>query len=194
MPRLTHRPPGLPRRQALARGLAMVLATAALPGRAAAADAKTESQLKAAFVYKFLSYIEWPAASFAQPDSPVVIGVCGADALAEELGAVVAARTIDGRPLTVRVLRRDEALSGLHVLFIGKAAEQSAQRLAEAKDHALLTVTESPQAFALGSAINFVLVDDKVRFDVSLRAAEAANLKISSRLLAVARKVIGANT
>jgi hypothetical protein len=172
----------------------MVLAAAALPRRAAAADAKTESQLKAAFVYKFLSYVEWPASSFAQPDSPVVIGVCGADALAEELGAVVAARTIDGRALTVRVLRRDEALSGLHVLFIGRMADQSAQRLAEAKERPLLTITESPQAFALGSAINFVVVEDKVRFDVSLRAAETANLKISSRLLAVARKVIGSST
>ena len=79
----------------------------------------------------------------------------------------------------------------MHVLFIGRSdAHRSADVLAAAKGKAVLTVTESEDAFALGSVINFVILDDKVRFDVALRPAEMENLKISARLLSVARKVI----
>jgi hypothetical protein len=147
--------------------------------------------VKAAFLYRFASYVEWPPQVLPRAESPLVIGVIGADALGDELAQVVADRTVAGRPVTVRKLRRGEALTGVHVLFIGRSdAHRSADVLAAAKGKAVLTVTESEDAFALGSVINFVLLDDKVRFDVALRPAEMENLKISARLLSVARKVI----
>jgi hypothetical protein len=150
-----------------------------------------EYKVKAAFLYRFASYVEWPPQVLPRADSPLVIGVIGADALGDELAQVVADRTVAGRPVTVRKLRRGEALTGVHVLFIGRSdAHRSADVLAAAKGKAVLTVTESEDAFALGSVINFVLLDDKVRFDVALRPAEMENLKISARLLSVARKVI----
>lgn len=150
-----------------------------------------EYQVKAAFLYKFLSFVDWPAEVFERPDSPLVIGVLGADPLADELVAVVAERTAHGRPVAARKLRPGESVAGLHMLFVGRpGSAQLPALLDSAKGQPMLTVTESDEAFAQGSAINFVIVDNKVRFDVAPHAAELGNLKISSRLLAVARKVL----
>jgi len=151
----------------------------------------SEYRVKAAFLYKFGGYIEWPDGAFERADSPVAIGVMGADALADELVQIVAGRNVNGRPISVRRLRAGDSIAGLHVLFIGRAdSGRLAEILAEAKGHPLLTVTESDQALDLGSMINFVVVEDKVRFDVALVPASLGSLKISARLLAVARKVV----
>ena len=160
--------------------------------RPAQADAQAdEYRVKAAFLYKFGSYIEWPSGSFARADSPVAIGVMGADALADELAQIVAGRNVNGRPVLVRKLRPGGPIAGLHVLFIGGSdSGRLAEILAAARGRALLTVTESEDALELGSMINFVVVEDKVRFDVAPPPSESGNLKISARLLGVARKVV----
>lgn len=154
-----------------------------------------EYRVKAAFLYKFGSFVEWPPDAFARPEIPFVIGVIGADELADELAQVVAGRSVSGHPITVRKLRRGSSLAGLQVLFIGRAdGGRLAEILAPAKGQPMLTVTESEGALAHGSVINFVVVGDKVRFDVALPPAELGNLKISARLLAVARRVIAGPT
>lgn len=151
----------------------------------------TEHQLKAAFLYKFANYIEWPAHTFAADDSPIVIGVVGAEPLARELSSTVASRTVNGRRLLVRGLQVDDPLEGLHILFIGRSqGERAGEIITASRGMSMLVVTESEIAFALGSAINFVVVDGKVRFDVAVPPAETADVKISSRLLTVARKVV----
>jgi len=150
-----------------------------------------EYPLKAAFLYKFLNFVEWPASAFERPDSPLLIGVMNADALAEAFARIAAERSSQGHPLTVRKLRAGESAAGLHVLFIGRsAAAQLAAILAAARSQPLLTVSESSDAFELGSVVDFVVEDGKIRFDVSQRAAERAQLKISSRLLTLARRVV----
>jgi hypothetical protein len=179
------------RRAVLAGLLAIIGAGVPWPGCLAQSDLQAaEYKVKAAFLYKFASYVEWPADVF-EPDSPFVIGVAGADALADELAQIVVGRSIGGRPVAVRKLRRSDPVSGLHILFFGRSNRGlPSDVLASAKGRPVLTVTESEDAFALGSVINFVIVDDKVRFDVALREAEQANLKVSARLLSVARKVV----
>ncbi len=170
-----------------------ILVAAGIAGPCAAqSDAQTaEYRVKAAFLYKFGGYVEWPQGVFAKPDSPIAIGVIGADALAEELARIVAGRTINGRPVTVRKLRPGEAVARLHVLFVGRSdSSRLADILAAAKGQPLLTVTESEEALELGSMINFVVVEDKVRFDIAPPPFESSNLKISARLLGVARKVV----
>jgi len=170
--------------------LALFAACFAAP-RSAHADAADEYRVKAAFLYKFGSYIEWPDGSFLRSDSPLVIGVTGADALADELARIVAGRNVNGRPVSVRRVRAGESIEGLHVLFIGRTdTRRLTEILAAAKGHPVLTVTESEEALQLGSMINFVVVDDKVRFDVALVPADPGSLRISARLLAVARKVM----
>jgi len=186
-----------PRSRSVGRALgacALAAVVSILPvdqSRAQSEDQASEYRVKAAFLYKFGSYVEWPDGAFAREDSPVAIGVIGADALAEELAQIVAGRSVNGRPVSVRRLRAGDPPVGLQVLFIGREhGGRLAEILASVKGRPLLTVTESDQALDLGSVINFVVVDDKVRFDVALVPAELGNLRISARLLAVARKVV----
>ncbi|MGH8726216.1 MAG: YfiR family protein [Burkholderiales bacterium] len=170
----------------LALAALMPLAAVAQPDRQAA-----EVRIKAAFLYRFTGFVEWPPKAFARSDSPFVVGVLGAEALAAELEQVVSGREVQGRAVVVRRLRRGEPLAGLHMLFVGYAESgRLAEVLGAARGHAVLTVTESEDALAHGSIINFVAVGDKVRFDVALSPAERGNLKISARLLSVARKVV----
>ena len=151
-----------------------------------------EPRVKAAFLFKFGSYVEWPTDTFATATAPFTIGVIDADALADELTAIVAGHNVDGRPVVVRKLHAGDATTGLNVVFIGNASRRRlAEILAPMKGRATLAVTESEGALELGSMINFVIVDGKVRFDVALSPAEGSSLKISSRLLAVARAVRG---
>lgn len=179
----------LTRRRVLGLGLGL-LCLAGRPGHAQEPRFAAEYQIKAAYLYKFLAFTEWPAQAFDGREAPIVIGVLGAEALAMELSQAVAGRAVDGRAVTVRELRGGEATSGLHVLFVGRsAARRLPALLGAARGQPLLTVGESDDATAPGTAITFVVVDDKVRFDVAPAVAEQAGLKISARLLAVARKV-----
>jgi hypothetical protein len=152
----------------------------------------TEVQVKAAFVYKFGAFVEWPATAFSSPGAPLAIGVLGADDLAEELERVVAGRKVHDRAVAVRRLQRGESFAGLHVLFVGGSeGPRLAQILERARGQPVLVVTDAPHGPPPpGSMINFVPENDRVRFDVALAPAEEGLLKISARLLAVARKVI----
>ena len=150
-----------------------------------------EYRIKAAFLYKFTNYVEWPPQAFVQADSPLVIGVVGADDLADRLRQVVLSRNANGHPIIVRKLRSGDSVEGVHMLFIGHAADaRIPDILASTRGQAVLPVTESGDALASGSVINFVIVDDKVRFDIALRPAEVRKLRISALLLSVARKVV----
>jgi hypothetical protein len=170
--------------------LIVLLACLALPAFGQA-DRNAEAQIKAAFLYKFGGFVEWPARAFERADSAFTIGVLGADAVAAELEQVVTNRTVQGRPIAVRRLKRGQSLAGLHMLFVGSPeSARIADLLGAAKGQPLLVVSESEDALSHGSMINFVAVEDKVRFDVALPSAERGQLKISARLLAVARKVI----
>jgi hypothetical protein len=152
--------------------------------------AALERKVKAAFLYKFLGYTEYPASAFADAAAPVVIGVLGADELAAELARIVAGRSIQGRTIAVRTLREGEAVSGVHLLFVGGADAARLKALARpAQPGPLLLVTEADNGIAQGSVINFKIVEERVRFDVSLDAAERHSVKLSSRLLTVANHV-----
>ena len=165
---------------------------AAVPGaEAQPADAgggALERRVKAAFLYKFLGYAEFPAASFDSPGAPLVIGVVGADDIAAELTRIVAGRNVNGRPIMVRALREQDLAQPAHLLFVAGLDQVRSARLLRASA-ALLTVTECDDGLAAGGVINFTIVDERVRFDVSLDAAEKKNVKLSSRLLVVANRV-----
>jgi hypothetical protein len=147
-------------------------------------------QVKAAYLFKFGNYVLWPAQTFAHDGSPVVIGVVAEDALAAELERVAVGRTISKRPVSIRRLQPGEAVSGVHILFIGRNATQPAANwLMPLQGEPVLGVTENEQGLPPGGIINFVLDNNRVRFDVSLAAAELNRLQLSAALLSVARKV-----
>jgi hypothetical protein len=146
-----------------------------------------EQRVKAVSLYKFLGYVDWPPASFPQPDSPYVVGIIDADDIADELARISIGHSLYNRPVNVRKLRAGDSLDDIDVLFIGRIDKaRQAQILKSAQSRPILTITDTDGALALGSMINFRLVDDRVRFEVSLDAVEKSKLKISSRMLSVA--------
>ncbi len=161
-----------------------------------AASQALERRVKAAFLYKFLGYADFPAAAFADSASPVTIGVVGSDEMAAELAQVVAGRQVRGRPIVVRTLREGEP-GQVHLLFVAGSDNARSARIlraalasSAATSSALLPVTECELGLQYGSVINFRIIEERVRFDVSLDSAERNNVKLSSRLLTVANRVV----
>lgn len=139
-------------------------------------------------MYKFPAYVEWPDRAQVSSSAPVEIGVLGDDAVLAALKEIAGGRRDSEREIRIHRVDGLAAVKGLHVLFIGDGAETSNKYIAAAHADSVLTVTEQPGG-EHGSVINFVLMSGRVRFTVSLLAARAAHLKISSRLLAVAQDV-----
>lgn len=155
----------------------------------AAGRAASERSVKAAFLYKFASYVEWPDSEIAG-DAPLVIGVISGGDFARELTEITTGRFVSSRPIVVRRLDEDEPVDGVNILFVGDEERGALPRvLAAAGLRPILTVTESDGAIASGAVINFTLDAERVRFEVSLYAAEMSNLKLNARLLAVAQQV-----
>jgi hypothetical protein len=175
----------------LRAGAAALLAlAAAVPAPVSAQEdaAALERRVKGALLHRFLAYVEWPAATFAGPDSPLVIGILGNDTLAQELQAFAAGRTVNKRPITVRRVGPKDGARDMHLLFVARGEAGQLGRIARGKTPTLI-VTEWPGALEEGAVINFVIVNDQVRFDISLGAARQRNLQLSSRLLSVANDV-----
>jgi hypothetical protein len=168
-----------------------ILALWLLAGAAAAQPARLETQVKAAYLYKFAGFVDWPGSAFARPDSPLVIGVAGNDELAAQLEQVAAGRSVGSHPLAVRRLHRGDPPAGVHVLYIAGAERGAwAELLAGARGLPLLTVGD---ADAPGGMIRFLVVDERLRFEVALGQVAPSGLKISARLLAAAWHVTGAS-
>jgi hypothetical protein len=177
--------------QRLFRRLAMAflaLALLAHAGISSAVDeaATLERNVKAASIYRFLSYVEWPQIAFADANSPYVIGVMGAEGLAEELARISTGRNVNNRPLQVRRLRSGDSVNGLHVLFLGRDTSDLSQTLKQVQTKPVLSVTEDETQLPPGSVINFRIVNNRVRFEIALGTAEKNSLKVSSRMLPIA--------
>lgn len=164
---------------------------AATAGAIAAQPARLEVQVKAAYLYKFAGYVDWPAAAFARPDSPLVIGVAGSDELAAQLEQTVAGRSVGSHPLAVRRVRRGDSPAGLHVLYAaGPDHGAWSELLAAARGLPLLTVGDGADASGM---IHFRVVDERLRFEVALAQVAPSGLRISARMLAAALRVTGAS-
>lgn len=183
-------------RGALPRALLALCAGALLLLAAPRADAQglglaRVSAVKAAFLYKFGGFVEWPPGAFRSNIDPLVIGVFGDEAVASELEQITQGRTVGGRPIAVRRVRDTEDLANLHILFAGGPRETRARELIAAARGAVLTVSDTPGRGRLGPVLHFTLDEGRVRFHASLTAAEARGLRLSAKLLAVAQEVEG---
>lgn len=157
-----------------------------LTGKATAEEVVyQEDEVKAAFLYHFATFVQWPDATAS--DEVFAMAVLGADGVASELQKFLPGRAIQGRPMEVRRLRSIEQVSDEAVIFIGADAGSTLPELVrEVANRPMLVVTEAPGALRDGAMINFQLVDRRVRFEISLPAAERAGLELSSRLLSAA--------
>ncbi len=119
-----------------------------------------------------------------------MIGIVGADDVADNLLQMPAMRDPTKSGVIVKRLRPGDQLSGVHILFVGDAVwSRAAPMVAQAHEQSILVVSESDSALAGGSVINFRLVDERIRFDISLESAEKSQLKLSSQLLSLALSV-----
>lgn len=171
--------------------LASTLLAGAGLALAEAPPAPLERQVKAAYIYKFAGFVEWPDASFARADSALQIGVAGSEQLADQLEKTVAGRSVNGHRLAVRRIAPGAPLAGLHILFVDPAleADGGAGLLAAAQGQSLLTVCDGDHG--RGCMIAFVLDGQRLRFDVMLDRVTPSRLRISARMLAVAHRVRG---
>jgi hypothetical protein len=162
-------------------------ATAAESPEASAAVAR---QVKAAYLYKFGNYVEWPGSAFVRPDSPIVIGVAGDDALAASLARVIVGKRIQGRGLEVRRVDVGQRMTGVHILFVGRMDADSLAGVVHAtRGQPVLVVSDAAQAAALDSMVSFVVVDQRLRFKVALEPVASNGLKLSALMLTVAYQV-----
>jgi hypothetical protein len=151
----------------------------------------TPEEIQAAYLHKFAGFIDWPPKSFTSHSSPIVIGVVGSDRMYELLLGVVPGRPMQGRKVEVRRLTTPEQSSGVHMVFVGKEAWDGlpAWSAASRKD-AVVVTTDAPQGVERGAALGFIQAGQRVRFEASIAAAEQSGVKFSSRLLAVAERVV----
>jgi hypothetical protein len=172
------------------RALLVLILLAAAAAAGADARKDLEYQVKAAFLFNFAKFVEWPADAFAKPQDPVAICILGTDPFGESLDQLVRGETVNGRPLVVRRPRQFLEVRECQILFL--AAEERAHQskiLSVVEGASILTVGEGDGFLADGGVIRFVLEENRVRFEVNLAAAEASRLKLSSKLLRLARSV-----
>ncbi|MES2205242.1 MAG: YfiR family protein [Pseudomonadota bacterium] len=148
-----------------------------------------EYSVKAAYLFKFGSFVEWPPNTFLEPTSPLMVGVVGEDPFGIKLEQIIQGHTINGRPLVIRRFNHGQQPQDVHILFISKSEQQNLNAMI-AGLNGVLTIGEFEPSLP-GVMINFTLNNNKVRFDVDLDAVNRAELKISSKLLSVARNVRG---
>ncbi|MCR8924206.1 YfiR family protein [Dasania sp. GY-MA-18] len=152
-------------------------------------EVATEARVKAAFLYKFCNYIRWPVTVFPDAQSPLKIAVINDDVMAHELQHVVYDRIVAGRNVEVYSFSSVSELEGMHVIYVaGEKFMQVHQVLTLLLEKPVLTVTEITNGKRVGM-INFVIENDRVRFDIEKHYAEKSGLKLGAQLLSVARKV-----
>jgi hypothetical protein len=157
-------------------------------------DRPPDYRVKAAFIYNFGKFVDWPTAAFAGTNAPLVIGVLGGDPFHGDFERMVAGKSINGHPVTVRQIsppaNTGQAsgypdLKSCHILFIDTPEmERLPEILGALKGTSVLTVTDNLDQFASsGVIINFVMENGRVHFEINDDAARRAGLKVSSKLL-----------
>jgi hypothetical protein len=151
-----------------------------------------EYDVKAAFLFHFAQFVEWPPETFKDAGTPLTYCTIGEDPFRGVLDQSLGGKSIGTRPLRVRHLKEPQEVQGCQVLFIATGEKKRfAEAMASANGHPVLTVGESEHFAQEGGIIGFYLEENKIRFEVNLDAADKANLRISARLLVLAKTVIG---
>ena len=178
--------------RALARGLGVaLLAVGVAVGLSPGTRAQTshEYEIKAAFLYNFVKFVEWPNEALPETSDTITVCVLGDDPAGEALESING-KTVKARRLAVRRLQPIKGIESCHVLFMSSSQESRVpQVMQNLHGSSVLTVGEMERFIPAGGIINFVIERNKVRFEISPSGAERARLKLSSQLLSLARVV-----
>jgi hypothetical protein len=171
--------------------LAVLAACACLPASTEAAQSEglTEYEIKAGFLYNFTKFVEWPSEVFTNASAPIVLGIVGANPFGMLLADAAAGKTINGRAVLIKPFREDEDLKSCQIVFVSSSEKKRAAQILEKLGRAnVLTVGEGDAFIEAGGMIAFVVEANKVRLVMNLEAASEARLKISAKVIAVARR------
>lgn len=162
-----------------------------LLGHSASADSSpTEYQVKAAYLFNFLKFVQWPNDASADPQRKWVIGIVGNSPIGAELSVLAEGKTVEGRGLLVKTLQSGDSLGACHILFVGASEERHlVSILSSLQGSSVLTVADFDKFIERGGMIQFVNDGGRIRMDIDLGATGRARLKISSKLLALAQAV-----
>jgi hypothetical protein len=154
-----------------------------------ARGAPKEYEVKAVYLYNFAKFVEWPAAAFDKPQTPYSICVLGTDPFGELLD-IAAAESVQGRRMTVRRLTDAKAAAGCHILYVGPSERRKLPEIFQnLGKFPTLTVGEDDDFTRAGGCMRFFRLGDTVRFEINVEATERARLKVSAKLLSLARVV-----
>jgi hypothetical protein len=146
-----------------------------------------EREIKATFLFNFAQFVEWPAASFADPRAPFVIGILGDDPFGTRLDDVIRGEAIKNRPLVVTRFHRGDDIRACHILFVSPSERSQYASIFETiQGRAILTVGDTDGFASSGGMIRFITESGHVRLRINLGAAQGAGLTISSQVLRVA--------
>jgi len=146
-----------------------------------------EYRIKAAYLYNFAKFVDWPEQSFTNAEAPLVIGVWGPNPFGHELEVIAENHKINGHSIVVKSVTSLADASSVHLLFFSGDNAQAVAELKQLPSASVLTVGESEKFTVAGGMIGFVREDDKVRFVINAAAAEQHGVKISAQLLKLAR-------
>jgi hypothetical protein len=168
--------------------LMATLAVLVLPMPNSRADGPSrEYQLKAAFIYNFAQFVEWPDQAFSDAKAPIVITVLGDNPFDTALEQVTRGKTVRGREIVIRCARAAADVGRTHILFIAPSESAHAPQVLGGLQGQVLTIAESENFAAIGGVIRFFSEDNKLRFEINTSAVQRAGLKVSAKLLQLAR-------
>jgi uncharacterized protein DUF4154 len=157
-----------------------------------AAQSPTEYQVKAAYLFNFLKFVEWPEDPAADPHGKWVIGFIGETPIAGELTKLVEGKNVLGRELQVKLFQATDNPHGCNILFISESEKKRLPSILTALQGAgVLTVADMDNFIGAGGMVQFVVEDARVRVAIDVAATSRARLKVSSKLLSLARVVTG---
>jgi len=174
-------------------GVGLVLIGSLLAGSllvAPKAHAQSEDQIMAAFLFNFARYVEWPKDAFDERRSPVEICILRADEFADVVSTTVSGKSVARRPVVVRPVSDLPPSGPCHILFIGRDSKIShADAVVALRGQSVFAVADREGFASEGGIANFFRADSRVRFEINPTAAKSVGLKISSRLLRLAKVV-----
>lgn len=146
-----------------------------------------EYQLKAAFLFNFCQFVNWPAEAFPAADAPLVIGVLGTNPFGTYLEETVSGERIGGHNVEVRYFKDPSEITDCQLLFIsGSDTKESSAVVAMVKGKSILTISDQPGFLKQDGMIRFMNQQNKIRFEINVEATRAAGLEVSSKLLRLA--------
>ena len=158
---------------------------------AASAPPLNEYELKAAFLYNFVKFTEWPAEEPGKSDAPIIIGVLGKDPFGAALDKLIEGETVHNKKIVARRFpRMDDTAANSHVLFISASEEQNLAAILKLLDRqAVLTVSEIANFAQRGGIIDLKKENNRIVFEINLFTAKRAGLAMNAQLLKLAKVV-----